>query len=70
MIAQAKTVGSVAHRWGPSMHFHYTRWKVVDDQHLVQDWFIVGGKTPVSQAHLEFVRRAEGETAPAPAGSG
>ena len=38
-------------------HFHYTRWQVVDTDHLVQDWYIVGGKKPVSQAHLEFTRR-------------
>ena len=41
------------------MHFHYTRWRVVDDQHLIEDWFIVGGKKPVSQAHLEFTRRPD-----------
>ena len=39
------------------MHFHYTRWQVVDTDHLVQDWYIVGGNKPVSQAHLEFTRR-------------
>ena len=39
------------------MHFHYTRWQVVDDQHLIEDWFIVGGKKPVSLAHLAFTRR-------------
>lgn len=39
------------------MHFHYTRWQVADDQHLIEDWFIVGGKKPVSLAHLAFTRR-------------
>jgi hypothetical protein len=41
------------------VHFHYTRWQLVDDQHLVQDWFIMGGKKPVSQAHLQFTRRPD-----------
>lgn len=42
------------------VHFHYTRWQVVDEQHLTQDWYIVGGTKPVSQAHLEFTRRPAG----------
>lgn len=42
------------------VHFHYTRWQVVDERHLIQDWFIVGGAKPVTQAHLEFTRRAGG----------
>ena len=39
------------------IHFHYTRWQVVDADHLVQDWYILGGKKPVSLAHMEFTRR-------------
>src|SRR5579859_6442464 len=39
------------------LHFHGTQWKIVDTTHLVQDWFILGGKKPVSVAHLEFVKR-------------
>jgi hypothetical protein len=49
------------------VHFHYTRWQLVDDQHLVQDWYIMGGKKPVSQAHLQFVRRAPSATGPSSA---
>lgn len=40
------------------LHFHYTRWQLVDRNHLVQDWFAMGGQKPVSQAHLEFTKRA------------
>ena len=47
------------------VHFHGTRWKVVDPTHLIQDWFIMGGKKPVSVAHMEFTRRADGAPAPA-----
>lgn len=39
-------------------HFHSTRWRVVDADHLIQDWEILGGAKPVSTAHLVFARRA------------
>jgi len=41
------------------IHFHNTKWRLVDATHLIQDWFILGGKKPVSLAHMEFVRRPE-----------
>jgi hypothetical protein len=41
-------------------HFHGTKWKIVDSTHLVQDWFVMGGQNPVSLAHMEFTRRADG----------
>jgi hypothetical protein len=41
-------------------HFHGTKWKIVDTTHLVQDWFVMGGKKPVSLAHMEFTKRPEG----------
>jgi hypothetical protein len=47
-------------------HFHNTKWKIVDSDHLIQDWFILGGAKPISVAHMEFVKRAEGAPAPAP----
>ncbi len=40
-------------------HFHGTTWKVVDATHLVQDWYIVGGKKVGAVAHLEFVKRPQ-----------
>ncbi|MGH8199390.1 MAG: hypothetical protein ACREVO_03355 [Steroidobacteraceae bacterium] len=42
------------------MHFHDTKWKIVDATHLIQDWYILGGKKPVSLAHLEFTKRQDG----------
>jgi hypothetical protein len=45
------------------VHFHGTQWHLVDATHLVQDWFVMGGKKPVSLAHLEFTKRPA--TAPA-----
>jgi hypothetical protein len=44
-------------------HFHGTKWKIVDSTHLIQDWFVMGGKNPVSLAHMEFIKRA-GEVPP------
>jgi len=41
------------------MHFHATRWHILDATHLTQDWFILGGKKPVSQVHMEFAKRPE-----------
>jgi hypothetical protein len=38
-------------------HFHSTRWRLVDQDHLIQDWVILGGKKPVSAVRLEFKRR-------------
>jgi hypothetical protein len=40
------------------LHFHGTQWKLVDSTHLIQDWFVMGGKKPVSVAHMEFVKRS------------
>ena len=48
-------------------HFHGTTWKIVDSTHLVQDWFVMGGKDPVSLAHMEFIKRADGASPPQPA---
>jgi hypothetical protein len=45
-------------------HFHGTKWKIVDSTHLVQDWFVMGGKNPVSLAHMEFTKRADGAPPP------
>jgi hypothetical protein len=39
------------------VHFHGTQWHLVDATHLVQDWFVMGGRKPVSLAHLEFTKR-------------
>jgi hypothetical protein len=47
-------------------HFHGTTWKIVDATHLNQDWFVMGGKKPVSLAHMEFTKRPEGAPAPQP----
>jgi hypothetical protein len=48
-------------------HFHGAKWKIVDSTHLVQDWFVMGGKDPVSLAHMEFIKRADGAPPPQPA---
>ena len=32
----------------------------VDEQHLIQDWYIMGGAKPVTQAYLEFTRPPAG----------
>ena len=45
-------------------HFHGTTWKIVDTTHLTQDWFVMGGDKPVSLAHMEFVKRPQGASAP------
>jgi hypothetical protein len=47
-------------------HFHGTKWKIVDATHLIQDWFVMGGNKPVSLAHMEFIKRAEGAPPPEP----
>jgi len=41
------------------VHFHGTQWRIMDATHLVQDWFVMGGKQPVSVAHLEFTKRPD-----------
>jgi hypothetical protein len=46
------------------VHFHGAKWKLMDATHMVQDWFVMGGKKPVSVAHMEFVRRADGAPDP------
>ncbi|HEY4446015.1 MAG TPA: hypothetical protein VGN30_17155 [Steroidobacteraceae bacterium] len=46
------------------VHFHGTKWRIVDSTHLVQDWFVMGGKKPVSLAHMEFTKRPNGASAP------
>jgi hypothetical protein len=48
------------------LHFHGTQWKIVDATHLIQDWFVMGGKKPVSLAHMEFTKRPEGTPPPQP----
>jgi hypothetical protein len=48
------------------LHFHGTTWRIVDATHLIQDWFVMGGKKPVSVVHMEFARRAEGSPPPQP----
>ena len=47
-------------------HFHGTKWESVDATQLTQDWFVMGGKDPVSLAHMEFTKRAEGAPPPQP----
>jgi hypothetical protein len=47
-------------------HFHGTKWKIVDSTHLVQDWFVMGGKNPVSLVRMEFTKRADGAPPPEP----
>jgi FtsP/CotA-like multicopper oxidase with cupredoxin domain len=39
------------------IHFHGTKWHLVDADHMVEDWFILGGKKPVALSHMEFTRR-------------
>jgi hypothetical protein len=36
---------------------HSTRWRIVDRDHLIQDWVVLGGTKSVSKVHLEFTRR-------------
>jgi hypothetical protein len=48
------------------LHFHGTQWRIVDATHMVQDWLVLGGKKPVSVAHMEFVKRADGAPLPQP----
>ena len=38
-------------------HFHSTTWRIVDQNHLVQDWYIEGDKTTNPPVHMEFTRR-------------
>lgn len=40
-------------------HFHSTQWRIVDANHLIQDWVVLGGKKPVSTIRLDFTRRAK-----------
>jgi hypothetical protein len=40
-------------------HFHSTQWRIVDADHLIQDWVVLGGKKPVSTIHLAFTRRVQ-----------
>ena len=47
-------------------HFHGTQWKIVDATHLTQDWFVMGGKNPVSLAHMEFTKRPADAPPPQP----
>ncbi|HEV2674920.1 MAG TPA: hypothetical protein VGV37_10295 [Aliidongia sp.] len=44
-------------------HFHSTKWRIVDADHLIQEWFVLGGKKPVSLAHMEFTKRTDATTA-------
>ena len=38
------------------VHFHSTTWRIVDHDHLVQDWYIAGESHP-HPVHMEFVRQ-------------
>jgi hypothetical protein len=41
------------------VHFHSTTWKIQDKDHLIQDWYTAGGKTPTRQpVHMEFTRKS------------
>jgi hypothetical protein len=37
--------------------FHSTVWTIVDSDHLVQDWYVQGGKTPNALVHMTFTKR-------------
>ncbi len=39
--------------------FHSTVWKVIDTDHLVQDWYVQGGKIPNHLMRMQFTRRKE-----------
>jgi hypothetical protein len=47
-------------------HFHTSKWTLIDSTHMNQDWLILGGQKPVSQIHMEFVKRTDGAAAPDP----
>lgn len=40
------------------LHFHATRWKLIDDTHLTQDWDVAGGPKGDHTMRLNFVRQA------------
>lgn len=46
------------------VHAEYARWRLVDPTHLVQDWYVVGGKKPVFLIHMVFTKRANSGAAP------
>lgn len=46
------------------VHAEYSRWRLVDPTHLVQDWYVVGGKKPVFLIHMVFTKRANSTAAP------
>jgi hypothetical protein len=37
--------------------FHSTLWRIVDTDHLIQDWYVQGGKTPNALVHMTFTKR-------------
>lgn len=38
------------------IHFHATTWRLVDNDHLVQDWYTEGDKKPVAPIRMNFTR--------------
>jgi hypothetical protein len=48
------------------LHFHGTQWKIVDATHVIQDWFVMGGKKPVSLAHMDSTNAPKGAPTPQP----
>ena len=47
------------------VHAGYARWRLVDPTHLVQDWYVVGGRKPVFLIHMVFVKRSARQSAAA-----
>lgn len=57
------------------VHFHSTIWRIVDKDHLTQDWYIEGDKKAVPPDRMEFTRvklslRPDGSPIPPGAGGG
>jgi hypothetical protein len=40
------------------VHFHSTTWRLLDAQHMTQDWQVEGSKKGPSTVHLEFLRKS------------
>lgn len=38
------------------IHFHSTTWRLVDGNHLIQDWYTEGGKKPAAPIRMDFTR--------------
>jgi FtsP/CotA-like multicopper oxidase with cupredoxin domain len=44
------------------IHFHSTKWQIVDANHLVQGWYIAGGTKPNAVSHMKCVKRIDKAT--------